>query len=837
MIKYYNDVTTGIFVLGGALSMKKSKFSLTSQGLIVLSIFVIIVYVITGQVLVAQMRSSLTQMIQERMLDVTQTAAASIKGDIVETLQKEDYKTPKFNEVNDVLAIFDSQTDLRYIYCLRETEEGKFIIVAGPGMESAEDYGIIVKSTPVLQKAAHGISAAESEPTTDEWGRFYSAYSPVFDSKGNIAGVVGVDYDASWFETRLKKFTDSLLNNGILSLIMGALVVLAFTGRVITKVRTLSALLTDMGSSVDELTAMLSEGDEKKEIKGSFFEDDDKETNDMQVLSDRVRMMKNDIERYINHINAQAYSLITALTVDYRAVSAIDLDTGDCICYRPHNMIEGTMQEGEHFSFKKIFVGYADKCVEKSFRQGYLDFINPDNIRKRLSEQPVITYLYMVNFNGHSSYELMKLARITLPDDEPGRPIHAVSCGLADVDSETRKTLEHNKALGEALALAEEANKAKTAFLSNMSHEIRTPMNAIISFDRMALSKEGLPDEVKDYLAKIEESASHLLMIINNILDISKIESGHMSLEEEEFSLRDLVDQINDMTKAQCVDRGIEYSGVIGEGLEDRYIGDEFKIKQIALQVISNAVKFTKRGGKVSFNIEKVRDFEGRTTLKMIVSDTGVGMDEDFIPRIYDAFSQENGTTTGSAGTGLGMAITRNLVNIINGKIEIESKKGEGTCVCVTFTLSNVVVEEAKDQGANEGPVSPDNLPGKRILVAEDLDINAEIIIMILEEQEMTAERAENGKEAVEMFSSHPEGYYDCILMDIRMPVMDGLEAAAAIRALDRPDAATIPILALTANAFDEDVERSLQAGMNAHLTKPVVPEVLYANMSKFIKA
>ena len=368
-----------------------------------------------------------------------------------------------------------------------------------------------------------------------------------------------------------------------------------------------------------------------------------------------------------------------------------------------------------------------------------------------------------------------------------------------------------------------------------MSHEIRTPMNAIIGLDNIALQEPDLPPKTREQLEKIGASARHLLGLINDILDMSRIEAGRMTLRNEEFSFREFLEQINIIISGQCAEKGLRYeSRIIGQ-VDDYYRGDDMKLKQVLINILGNAVKFTESPGEVSLRVEETERTERTRTLCFRIRDTGVGMDAEYIPKIFEPFTQEDTTTTNPyGGSGLGMAITKNYVEMMQGDIRVQSEKGAGTEFTVTVPLeaSEGSGPAAAPAGSPAGPA----LAGKHILIAEDVDQNAEILADLLELEEMTSECAENGEIAVHLFRDHPEGTYDAILMDVRMPVMDGLAAAKAIRALPREDAARIPIIALTANAFEEDVNRSMEAGMNAHLTKPIEPKLLYDTMARLMK-
>lgn len=561
--------------------------------------------------------------------------------------------------------------------------------------------------------------------------------------------------------------------------------------------------------------------------------------------------------------------MITAMSSDYRSVYYIDLDSNEGVCYRSDPKDNDQTKEGVKFPFHERFVWYAENTVDDSYREGFLNFIDPENIREGLSKEPILAYRYLAKRNGIEYYEMIRVAGVR----------------------------------------------------------------------------------------KLEEREDHIVHAIGLIL------------KNEEFSFSKMLESINTMFSGQCLEKNQNYSCNIKGQVDDYYIGDNMKLRQILINILGNAVKFTPEGGNISLDIQRIAQFDDRSTLQFTIRDNGIGMSEDFLPHIFDTFTQEDATSTNKYGSsGLGLAITKNIIEMMNGTIQVESKKGEGTTFTVSVTLNDsehkdtvdeelkihpgdmsvliidddsIACEHAKlvleqagidaevasngaegvemtklrhvrhepynlilidwkmpdmdgiettrkireivgnesaiiiltaykwddilDEAVKAGvdsfiakPLFASNvleefrtasikkysktnvesvdLKGLRVLVAEDVDVNAEILQMILKSREIESDVAVNGKIAVDLFESNPENYYAAILMDVRMPEMDGLEATRHIRAMERPDAAVIPIIALTANAFDEDVQRSLQAGLNAHLTKPIQPEILFETLESLIR-
>lgn len=398
------------------------------------------------------------------------------------------------------------------------------------------------------------------------------------------------------------------------------------------------------------------------------------------------------------------------------------------------------------------------------------------------------------------------------------------------------KELQNQLVLREAFRAAEDANRAKSDFLFNMSHDIRTPMNAVLGFSALIEQSMDKPEKVAEYNKKIQYAGQHLIDLINDLLDMSKIESGKFTLNLSKFSMSGLLDEISSVMAPQAKDRGHNFDLKVEEGLHDTYLGDRLRISQILINLISNAIKYTPEGGQIDVMVQAGEKFsENITDIVFIVKDNGIGMSEEFLERIYKPFEREERSMTRKVqGTGLGMAITKNLIDLMGGTIDIQSKLNAGT----TFTIVlHLVPVEQTEQSVSARPSGADKNPleGRTFLIAEDNEINAEIIGELLELSGAKCELAENGKIAVQMFERSQPGSYDMVLMDVQMPVMDGYAATRAIRGSNHPEAKTIPIVAMTANAFAEDVKNSLDSGMNAHLAKPVSLDAIKGMVEQMI--
>ena len=406
------------------------------------------------------------------------------------------------------------------------------------------------------------------------------------------------------------------------------------------------------------------------------------------------------------------------------------------------------------------------------------------------------------------------------------------------------------------LMAAEESNRVKSSFLASISHEMRTPMNVILGMDTLALKNPDLPVEARGQLEKLGHSARYLSGLIDNLLTMQQAGSNGMTMREETFSLMEALEQVSASAWDMCRQKGLHYETSFARCAARNYIGDATELKRAIMCFLDNAVKYTDAPGTVRFSVKC-----NKARVLFTISDTGVGIDEAFLPKIFEPLTQEDGSSTDRfGGSGMGLTVAHSIITHMGGAIEVESRKGVGSTFTITVPIAPVpnavcadcpgctpeqgencatcticrLGREADGQAADQ-KAAPD-LAGRRVLIVEDVAENAEILADLLELEDVATEHAENGRIAVEMMEKSPEFYYDAILMDMRMPVMDGLEATRRIRALKRRDIEGLPIIAVTANAFESDVRNALDAGMNEHLPKPMDADKLYEALGRWIE-
>lgn len=524
-----------------------------------------------------------------------------------------------------------------------------------------------------------------------------------------------------------------------------------------------------------------------------------------------------ELQRNYDIIRYMAKSFSSIYYIDLEADSFIELGTN---VKEVHELIgsDGCAQE-------KLLL-MCDKIVKPEWKDKMLGFSDLKWVREQLKEKGFVRQQFEGRFSGWSEASFIAANR-----GDDGYCTH-VLWTTVDINEQKDKDLKYRFAFEEAKRSAEQANRAKSKFLFNMSHDIRTPMNAIIGFAGLLEKHQDEPERREDYLNKIKESSALLLGLINNVLEMARIERGHMELDIQAWGVEQMYDSFCSIFMDMMIQKGLTFCHSM-DVEHDCIFCDPVKVREVIINLLSNAYKYTPSGGKVEFHIRQLPcEEEGYTIIETIVSDTGNGMSPDFLPHIYEEFTREYTTTDARIeGSGLGMPIVKKLLDLMGGTIEVKSELGKGTTFYVR--VKHRIAEKSDLLSVDMPDLSDVDFKGRRILLAEDNDLNAEIAIEILQEVDLVVERAENGKQCVEMLQSSPAGYYDLILMDIQMPEMNGYEATRTIRALEDKVKANITILAMTANAFEEDKREALNAGMNAHLSKPIEVDKLIKTLKR----
>lgn len=734
---------------------------------------------------------------------------------------------------------------------LVEGRDHYFIWDVDPNDPENEGYDCSESEREVFEKRQ--ICISEETVKTGEGMKVLTTYkSPLYDLDGSVMGTVGVGVDITQeraYEQELVKRNRTL--ETIFSYIDCGVVCHSLDGNRLIRVN--QAALKILGYETQE--EMEAEG--FRMVAQSVLEEDKpklreciqrlKQEGDSVSIEYRVQHHDGEMLHVMGNVkllseNGELYyqrflmdctsqkqeekrkrhrqmELIQALSVDYNLVCFFDLDTEMGM---PLRVKEDSQSFAEVFSGDLIFdtcmEEYISRCVVEEDREMLRETVCAAKIKEELSEKKLFCINYRTICGDDINYYEMKIVRIGSWEDGKRMVI-----GFRSVDEQTRCEMEQKKLLEDALVQANKANRAKGIFLSNMSHDIRTPMNAIMGFTNLASAHLGEQDRVKEYLEKIQVSGSYLLSLLNKVLDMSQIESGRMCLEENLCSLPEILEGLNDMIRIEAEKKLLELQMHL-TGMDDRQIYcDRMRLSQILLNVVENSIKYTNPGGRIDLSVEKKEGaVPGFVNYEFCVQDNGVGMSPDFLAHVFELFEREKNTTiSGIGGTGLGLALTKGLVEMMNGKIQVESEPNRGTRVRIFFTFrlekqeEPSWIEDTEKQGESEPYTG-------RILLVEDNELNREIAEAILEDAGFKTETAENGQIGVDMLKRSSRGYYELVLMDIQMPVMNGYEAAKAIRSFQDPELSSIPIFAMTANAFDEDRENALRCGMDGHIAKPI---------------
>lgn len=544
-------------------------------------------------------------------------------------------------------------------------------------------------------------------------------------------------------------------------------------------------------------------------------------------------------------------SKIHSLTRLFISSYYLNLQTGKCEYLskedeRTENYLTGDFYKNVPQSYKEAIRSYVDNFVHQEDKETYLAMCDDAYIVKNLSVEKQFYYFnYRQVVDGKEKwYRMHVIAAAFFPNGEAKSAV----MGIMDVDSQVRNEISQKAAVEEALVQAENANKAKSDFLSSMSHDIRTPMNAIMGFTTLAQNHIEDKVAVQSYLRKILSAGQHLLNLINDILDMSRIESGKIHIQEDEVSLNEIVYEIENLMQSMVEEKRLKF--IVNKNIVNNYVFcDKLRLNQILINLLGNAVKFTPEGGTITLDIkQEMVAPEGYGVYFFKVKDNGVGIAKEFHEKIFEAFEREKITEQkGIQGTGLGLAITKNIIEMMGGRISLESEVGKGTefTVKVMFALQDVddaelsmeeSLEQKEQKEKQERSEQRELFKNRKILLVEDNNLNREIARIFLKEEGFIVDEATNGQEAIDMLSSAKDGEYAVILMDIQMPVMDGYEATREIRNLPNRMLAHTPIIAMTANAFEEEKKKALACGMNGHVAKPIDVNILFKTIEGILK-
>ena len=524
----------------------------------------------------------------------------------------------------------------------------------------------------------------------------------------------------------------------------------------------------------------------------------------------------------------EQYSVIEAISSSYQVVWLYDLVKKTLKIIRQAEELNHPAEKAEYDARTAIDNVIAE-CVEKEDQEEMRQFYDLDKLSERLQKETSVSRDFRDTIMGWCRI-------IAVPVDcQPGAKPQKIMIGIQRIDEEKRKELNAQKLLSEAYEEAKRANVAKTEFLARMSHDIRTPMNGIMGMSKIAQKCIDDKKRVRDALVKIDQAGKQLEMLINDVLDMSRLESGKTELTYEKFDIKNALNNNCSPIHIMALEHQVKLLGPHVEIMHRNLVGSPLHVQRILLNILTNAVKYNKPGGTVEVWLNELPIDQNHSRFALKIVDTGIGMSQEFLQHIFEPFSREHPDAgTNYQGTGLGMAITKEIVDLMGGTIKVESEENVGSVFYVDIPFE--ICEEADTEFPEKLPEQPIRLEGMNILLAEDNELNIEIARFILEDAGAKVWIAHDGQEAVDLWKKMPEKNFDAILMDIMMPRMDGLQATRRIREDSRSDAKKIPIIAMTANAFAEDIRRCKEAGMNEHLSKPLDIQKLYRMMRQCLK-
>ncbi|MBQ1870730.1 MAG: response regulator [Lachnospiraceae bacterium] len=586
------------------------------------------------------------------------------------------------------------------------------------------------------------------------------------------------------------------------------------------------------GCSSKEIIAEYEAGKTKFEIETPFYLSDDKLIFAHFTMDVLKNPLTNDLEGYIIvHDNTEEMLIHqlgqTIIMMDYDAMGVLDIATGKVkTIYNQPDASSAFLakEELDYTENIEFFINFIPSRSKESVRKK----VALDNVIKNVKQSgKYVETITAITANGVTKHIQMSYTQIN-------RFPNRLLMGVRDVSAIYEEEVKKRETLKKALTEAKAGENAKIDFLSRMSHDLRTPLNGILGMAQIALDEASDP-AIKEYQKKIIASGQMLLSLVNDILDISQAEEKKLILHPEAYSMKEFLESINIIIGEQCKNKGVSYKVNFNPIKDKTFLLDKLRFGQIFLNLLSNSCKYTPEGGEIIFNVNTLSESDGKIKAEFHVVDTGIGMSAEFLEHAFDAFSQANTSTIDTRqGSGLGLAIVKQLVELFKGKIEVKSEKGRGTDVKIVLDLTEC--EEITGNADSEEKVRRDSLENRRVLVVEDQPLNAKILVKILAQKSISVDVAEDGLKAVNAYLDSKEGYYDAILMDIRMPVMDGIEATKQIRSHTERKDYNLPIIATTANAFVEDREICLEAGMNDHLPKPINSKELYRVLTEYIR-